>query len=155
MKCSDCGGTYTPVHGMLYMENDIRVGTYHVDNVDWHECNKCARKLFPSTTVDIIEAKREERFSHVLHLEPIGAFIGSAEVCEILGITRQALSKHRRIHRGFIYWVDIGGTRLYHRKSVEQFKNTKDGRFQLCVGECKGYAMHAPWRTKVKKGATP
>lgn len=151
MKCFDCGGTYIPIHGNLLMENDLSIGNYYIENVDWLACNKCGRKLFSSTTVDTIEAKREERFTHVLHLEPVGAFIGSTEVCKILGVTRQALSKHRRIRRGFIYAVDIGRTRLYHRKSVEQFKNTKDGRFQLCVGECKGYTMYAPWRNKVKR----
>ncbi len=62
---------------------------------------------------------------------PISAFLSSAETATILGISRQALHKHRRISRGFIFKTSFGGNQVYLKKSVKRFLEKADGRFKL------------------------
>jgi hypothetical protein len=58
-------------------------------------------------------------------------FVTPKEAADILDITRQALHKHHRIQKGFIYSIVIGGRKLFNRVSVQLFKETGDGRFNL------------------------
>ncbi len=130
VTCLNCGGSYAPKHGDLRLY-DKSIGWYKVKDVDFDCCNQCGRKLFTATTCEAIEKERDSVLEDAISHEAVGDFVTSAEVCVILGITRQALSKHRRIHRGFIYAIEVGDIKLYHRKSVEQFKNSGDGRYRL------------------------
>lgn len=130
VTCLNCGGSYAPKHGDLRLY-DKSIGWYKVKDVDFDCCKQCGRKLFTTRTCEAIEKERDSVLEDAIKHEVVGDFITSAEVCVILGITRQALSKHRRIRRGFIYAIEIGGIKLYHKKSVEQFGNSGDGRFRL------------------------
>ena len=130
MTCLNCGGSYISTHGDLRLF-DKSIGFYRVRDVDYSHCNKCGRKLYTSTTCTAIEQARDSVLEDAIRHEAVSNFITSTEVCMILDITRQALSKHRRIRRGFIYTIELGGIKLYHRKSVEQFKDSGDGRFRL------------------------
>lgn len=130
MRCYECGGVYRKQHGELMLFDDS-IGPYSTHDVSYEKCDKCGDLLFSSSTLQAIEERIDKIRNNYILKEPIGEFISAAETCDILGITRQALHKHRRIRRGFIYSVTIGGVKLYHRKSVELFKNTnpQDGRF--------------------------
>jgi hypothetical protein len=130
VTCLNCGSSYIPKHGDLRLYNKS-IGWYKVKDVDFDCCKQCGRKLFTVTTCKAVEKERGSVLEDAIRHEAVGNFITSTEVCAILGITRQALSKHRRIHRGFIYAIEIGGIKLYHKKSVEQFKDSGDGRFRL------------------------
>jgi hypothetical protein len=66
---------------------------------------------------------------------PISAFLSSAETAAVLGISRQALHKHRRISRGFIFQTTFGGSKVYLKESVEHFRKKGDGRFKLIAAQ--------------------
>ena len=57
--------------------------------------------------------------------------MSAAAAADLLGVSRQALHKHRRIRKGFIYQTELSGKTVYLRESVELFKKTGDGRFSL------------------------
>jgi hypothetical protein len=78
-----------------------------------------------------IESQRKARIHELLSQFPIRDFINSADTAAILGISRQALHKNRRINHGFIYQLKFGLLTLYLKQSVYQYKETGDGRFPL------------------------
>lgn len=67
----------------------------------------------------------------ILQSKPLSAFLSAVEAASALGISRQALHKHRRIRRGFIFQTQFEGKTVYLKRSVELFKTTGDGRFLL------------------------
>jgi len=130
MKCYNCGGNYIEHFGSVSLNDDI-IGNYLIPNIQYYKCSKCETLLFPEKTVLTIEAKESEIRDKLIGQLPINEFICASEAAEILNISRQALHKHHRIKRGFIYSTSSGGKKVYHKKSVLLFKEGGDGRFKL------------------------
>ena len=130
MKCNECGGEFLEKFGSLKL-HDNRIGNYQVNDIQYYKCNECDEVLFPATTLRIIEEKESEVLSKLIGKLPIDEFIGATEAAEILGISRQAIHKHKRIRRGFIYSKIFEGRRVYDKKSLEMFKRYGDGRYPL------------------------
>lgn len=130
MKCRNCGSDCSLFIGTI-KEKDARIGDYEVANAEYYECISCNDRLYPLDTAKRLDKKRREILSALIRKHLISDFISAAETAEFLGITRQALHKHRRIRNGFIYQTDFSGKTVYLRKSVELFKKTDDGRFSL------------------------
>ena len=80
--------------------------------------------------------------------KPVDSFVIATEAASMLGISRQAFHKHRRIQRGFIYKTNFGGKTVYLKESVLHFKETGDGRFPLVqfteVGKRSDYVFDSP-----------
>ncbi len=130
MKCSECGGTYVKQRGTLEFTDEC-AGRFAVSEVEHFKCDQCGDFLFSPDVAREIERAREEKLRGILLARPIGAFISATQAADLLGITRQALHKHRRISRGFIFQIEFGGKTAYLKESVERFKTTGDGRFPL------------------------
>ena len=130
MKCYRCGGNYLEHFGSVSLHDDI-IGNYYVYDIQYYKCSKCGTLLFSEKTVLKIEEKESEIRDKLIRQLPINEFIFASEAAEILNITRQALHKHHRIKRGFIYSISFGGKKVYHKKSVLLFKERGDGRFKL------------------------
>jgi len=130
MNCSNCKGKYVKRHGTIQMKDGI-VGNYSVDNVQYYTCNNCGDTIFSMDTLKIIEKVRDEIENRLIKEHPLDDFIPASEAAAILEISRQALHKHKRIRRGFIFKTKIAGIDLYLKKSVLMFKETGDGRFPL------------------------
>lgn len=130
MESCECGGLYEKRHGPLNLQDEY-MGELSIPAIDYLVCNRCGGYLFSPTTSRQIEKARDEKLDEVLRTRPIGAFVPSAEAAEMLGITRQALHKHRRVSRGFIFRILFRGRTLYLKESVELFRATGDGRFSL------------------------
>ena len=107
------------------------IGSYSIYLAKYYKCEGCGSLLFPKETAKKITSKEEEIRNNLIHQLAVREFIVATEAAAMLGITKQAFHKHRRIKNGFIYSVIIGGKRLYNKKSVQLFKETKDGRFNL------------------------
>ncbi len=130
MRCLNCGGRFGNQRGSLKIDNKI-IGPFSVNDVEYDKCYDCGRLCYPAETAKIIEEKREKiRLARIGKL-PVSEFISAIEAANILGISKQAFNKHRRVKRGFIYSFESNGRRIYHKKSVELFKETEDGRFPL------------------------
>lgn len=131
MKCHECGGKYRAINGDLQID-DPYVGPLVVGYVNYYKCDGCGEVLFPPDTAEAMEKRRRERKDELLRKRPLRAFLTAAETAATLGISRQALHKHRRIRRGFIYQTQLGGSMVYLEESVNLFQTTGDGRFPLC-----------------------
>lgn len=134
MQCNQCGSQYTLKHGDLEM-TDAYVGPFPVKAVKYLECEGCGDLAYPPETILEIEKVRKQALEKELQSLPISDFVPAAEAAAILGISRQALHKHRRIRRGFIFMTQFAGKPVYLRKSVELFKETGDGRFHFMEPE--------------------
>jgi hypothetical protein len=130
MKCYTCGNIYNEHEGTLELHNKS-IGSYNIYSAKYYKCEGCGALLFPKETAKKIASKEEEIRNNLIRKLPVGEFIVATEAADILGITKQAFHKHRRIKNGFIYSAILGGKRLYNKKSVNLFKETKDGRFNL------------------------
>lgn len=131
MKCNDCGGDYKKIKDSHYRVEDEFLGSFTVPDVEFLKCGKCGEVLLSPETVAKIENEESRVLDGLLQNMPISAFLSSAETAAVLGISRQALHKHRRISRGFIFQTSFGGSKVYLKESVECFRKKGDGRFKL------------------------
>lgn len=131
MKCYACGGEYKEIKGVKFRIDDKMIGTFYVDNFSYLECTTCKERLFDPQEVKRLEVQRKKKLNEILQSNAIREFLSAAETSELLGISRQALNKHRRISRGFIYQTDFGGKKVYLKRSVDLFLAKEDGRFVL------------------------
>ena len=130
MNCLECGGTYTEKSG-TYVLIDPYVGKIIIQGVSYYQCNKCEDILYSEAMAQAIDSERNERIHEILSQFPICDFISAADTALILGISRQALHKNRRINHGFIYQTKFGELTVYLKQSALQYKGTGDGRFPL------------------------
>jgi hypothetical protein len=130
MRCVNCAGQFITRRGYLNITNKI-LGNFIIENTEWDECEGCGEKLYSPITLNAIEKTERERKNQLLLGMPLKNFILATEVGNILGCTRQAIHKHRRIRRGFIHFVKHNGKLHYLRESVELYKATGDGRLPL------------------------
>ena len=130
MKCYECGKECSLSHGNLSMHDEY-IGGYIVNDVDYSKCSKCHEHFFPSKTLRRIDKCRESALKELIFSHPLSDFIEQSDAWKALGVSRQAFHKNVRIKNGFIYNVQLGKSRYYLKKSVEQFKQTGDGRFKL------------------------
>jgi hypothetical protein len=139
MKCFKCDGSYQKRHGKFKFD-DRYVGVIIVDGVDYFECQKCGDELLPAETAKLIENKRKELLERYLEEQPIKEFLSAAETAASLNISRQALHKHQRIKKGFIYQTTLGGNKVYLKRSIDLYKERGDGRFPINVALEQRYA---------------
>jgi hypothetical protein len=130
MKCYKCGDEFREIHGDYEITGDY-IGKFIVHDIDYLKCGKCNAILLSPPAVKKIDAAENEILQLLLQVQPIKHFITATEAALILKTSRQALHKHKRIRRGFIFQTTFGGKRVYLRKSVELFKEKGDGRFPL------------------------
>lgn len=130
MRCSECNGEYVESIGNIDLESSI-IGKYTLTDSKHYKCSSCNSILLPAQTWILADEQEQKAIKEHLENMPISNFISAAETAVILGITKQALHKHRRINNGFIFSIQHGGRIEFLRKSVEQFKSTGDGRFLL------------------------
>ncbi len=130
MKCYECGNIYKENEGTLELGNKF-IGNYNIYLTRYYKCPGCAILLFPKETATAIALKEEEIRNNLIRKLPVEEFIVATKAADILGITKQAFHKNNRIKKGFIYSTIIGDKKLYNKKSVQLFKETKDGRFNL------------------------
>ncbi len=134
MRCNQCGGQYITKHGNLDLK-DAYVGPFTIPAVEYVECEECGDLAYSPDTILEIEKARKVALGEMLQSFPLRDFVTATQAATILGISRQALHKHRRIRRGFIFKTQFADKTVYLMKSVELFKKTEDGRFPLVEPE--------------------
>jgi len=130
MRCHKCGGNYRSVKGPLGIQ-DPYVGYFEVEVPEYLRCDSCGEYLVSGKWAEEIDRARSRRLVELLEAMPLREFVSSSEAARLLGISRQALHKNRRIRNGFIFHIPFGKGVVYLRKSVELFKEKGDGRFPL------------------------
>lgn len=130
MRCSECGGEMVFQHGTIEMAS-LCLGSFRLSDVDFWVCLECHERILPADTWAAADLEEERLIGERVAALPVGEFLSAAEAASLLGMSRQALHKHRRISRGFVYAIVIDKKRLYHRGSLDRFMRTGDGRFLL------------------------
>ena len=146
MNCYECGGVYQEKSDLLEIL-DPYVGKISIQGIPYYKCENCHDILYTEEMSRAIESKRNERIHELLNQFSISDFITVAEAASILGISRQALHKNRRINYGFIHQTKFGGASVYLRQSVLQFKKTGDGRYSLYLHGYNNIAKYAGYST--------
>jgi hypothetical protein len=134
MICYECGGTCYESTDPLEA-GDKYIGKLTIEGLSHLVCEGCGSILYPPETARKIDAAKKARMQELIRRFPLDNFINTHETIDILGITKQALSKNKRISKGFIYSMKIGNIILYLKKSVLLYKSTGDGRFPLYQAE--------------------
>jgi len=130
MRCVNCSGQFLTITGNLELRDKI-LGDLVVTDTVWEECNDCGHILYTPITMRAMEKAESEKKKELLLNRPIRDFIPATEVAKILGCSRQAIHKHKRIRNGFIHFVMHNGTYQYLKESVELYHKTGDGRLPL------------------------
>ena len=130
MNCYQCGGVYEAKSDSLEIF-DFYVGKIEVRGIPYYQCSDCHDILYTEEMSRAIETERDRRIHELLNQFPLGDFVSSTEAASILGISRQALHKNRRINHGFIHQTKFAGVTVYLRQSVLRFRKIGDGRFPL------------------------
>jgi hypothetical protein len=150
MNCLKCGGTYIAKKQKLVI-SDKYVGPISIENASYSHCEKCNEKLFPIETARRIDNRRREIIHEYLQNQPINAFLSASGTASFLEISRQALHKHKRIRKGFIYSTLLDDKVVYLRKSVEQYKKRGDGRFDISFSKADLNLKQFEWHTELFK----
>ena len=129
-NCEQCDGEIATVITALPFRSKA-LGTVDVPDVEQYVCTTCG-----DSTLSLDEANKVSQFirdkeQHIIDNLPACDFLSLNQAAEVLGITKQAFSKHPRIKRGFIYSMTIDNKKFYYKRSVEAFKETRDGRVSL------------------------
>jgi biotin operon repressor len=111
--------------------SDKILGDYVISDTEWDQCDGCGEILYSPVTMRDIEKTEAQIKTELLLNKPLKEFILGPEVSEMLGCSRQAIHKHKRIRRGFIHFVKHNNKMFYLKESVEQYVKTGDGRIQL------------------------
>ena len=130
MRPCECGGIYEKMQDPLEID-DRYVGLLKLESADYYECPDCKDRIYPLDTARAIDNEREKIMEEILQAQPLHAFLSAADTAALLGITRQALHKSKRIRQGFIYRTSLGGFAVYLKKSVDLYRVKGDGRFLL------------------------
>ena len=130
MKCYECGSEYFRFVGP-YRVKDEFVGEFIVDGLEYFNCRECGATLLPPRSIEVIEERRRIQLEESVALRPLRDFVSASEAARLLGVTRQAFHKNKRIRAGFIYRTPFGEGFAYLAESVRRFGRTGDGRFPL------------------------
>ena len=130
MKCYNCGNEFSSLNGSLELPSNV-LGSYSIDNVNYFKCLQCQEIFLSDEAWNLADEKENKLIADFVSNLAFKKFIGASKAASILEMSRQALHKHRRIRRGFIYSIILERKRYYHIESVKLFKETGDGRFPL------------------------
>jgi len=130
MNCYQCGGVYEAKSDSLEIF-DFYVGKIEVQGILYYQCRNCHDILYTEEMSRAIETERNRRIHKLLNQFPLADFVSSTKAASMLGISRQALHKHRRINHGFIHQTKFAGITVYLKQSVLRFKRNGDGRVPL------------------------
>lgn len=130
MKCAECNGNLEIFTGD-FKSKSKSLGKIIIPEISYTKCKDCGDILLdPDMAQKVFDFKKQKELE-LIALLPVGDFLTVNEAVEILGVTKQAFSKNNKIKRDFIYNIEIGKKKLYHKKSIELFKSTGNGRFLL------------------------
>lgn len=157
MNCDLCNGTVQEKTG-AYPFKSKTLGKVIVPNITFLECQECGDRAVPYKGAVALHKHITIREREEIKKLPASGLITAGEAAELLGVTKQAFSKNPKIKHGFIYYVTIGNRKAYFKKSVQLFKESGDGRFQiktswgkllLLIGDKRKKKSYGCWETEL------
>jgi hypothetical protein len=130
MNCALCNSEVVKLKGSLEF-NTRSLGNISVPNIKYSECSACGDQLLPPKQSDKVFEFISKEEQKLINMLPIGEFVSANEAAAILGVTKQAFSKHPKIKSGLIFLAIINKRKFYNRKSLELFKKNGNGKYLL------------------------
>lgn len=156
MKCPECGGEMKP--RFQYTWEDKFIGTFSIETQlgEYWYCAECEDEIISCSLMKKIEQEEQRRIEQLL-FERAGCnvekfkenLITNRELVQILGKTRQAIQKDRKIKTLVFQYRERSGQVLYWKESVMLYKVKGDGRFKLLTEENKHVKVAPCSRTVV------
>ena len=135
-KCYECG-SYMKI-GCEYTWKNKFLGEFSIlcNEKEYYYCS-CGEELMALSLLERVEQEEQKRVEQLL-LNSVDCdfekykneLIPCSELGEVLGISRQAISKNKRI-KTLIYKVVINNETFYWKDSAILFRKYGDGRFDL------------------------
>lgn len=145
-KCV-CGRTLKYIKGTV-TENFKFVGDISVSDVFYYGCHECGIVSYPNETAVKIDEARSKKLNDFLQNEPFKELLTTKETYEYLGITKQGFQQNEKRLR-FIFSTIKDGKTYYHKRSVEFFKQTGDGRFDIDDHDYSSVLKDAIWGERI------
>lgn len=142
--CGLCNGQLLEITGP-YEVNSKALGIVKVPEVHRFQCSECGDVTLPSEEAGKVSHFTANKVEETIKLLPIGQFIPADQAANILGVSKQAFSKNKRIKRGFIYFTELGNSKVYFEPSVEAFAANNDGRISLVNYLAKKSSLSQEW----------
>lgn len=99
--------------------------------VEVDECSGCGLKSLNSEAERDVYRWLKTHEQMTIDSLSGGQLLSAGQAAEILGVTKQAFSKNPKVKNGHIYFTSIGNKKIYYKSSVELFKASGDGRYQI------------------------
>jgi hypothetical protein len=93
-------------------------------------CSNCNEFVITKEIARLIENKTDKQRNILIKALPFSKFISIKKASEMLSISRQSIHKNSYLKR-IVYNSKIDNQLFFVKKSVEKYKNTGDGRFNL------------------------
>ena len=93
-------------------------------------CSNCNEFVITKEIARLIENKTDKQRNILIKALPFSKFISTKKASEILSMSQQAIHKNSHFKR-IVYNSKIDNQLFFVKKSVEKYKNTGDGRFNL------------------------
>jgi len=130
MRCAECGGELETQRGTLRLLDEM-AGPLVIGDVEYRTCKACGSQQYPPATASKIAEIRRRQIEEFIREMPVAHFVTVGQAASLLGVSKQAFSKNRRIKAGFIYGTALGDKKIYLKASVLRFGSLGDGRFPL------------------------
>ena len=129
--CHNCeiNSQVQPVRDSIIIEDKF-LGKITTRETEILMCENCNEFLITEEISRLIEDKIDKQRDLLIKALPFSKFISVKKVSEILSISRQAIHKNSYLKR-IVYNSKIDKQLFFVKKSVEQYKITGDGRFNL------------------------
>jgi len=133
MICAECGCFMEEIT-VDFEAISLLAGAFRIPDIKQWQCHsvQCDCVVIDFEVAKYIEQCIDKKEADLINSLPIGDFVTGIEAAAILGITKQAFSKNRRIKNGFIISKKMEGRVFYYRPSVIVFSGpSRDGRILL------------------------
>jgi len=132
--CNNCESEFEmqPVRDSIIIEDKF-LGKFTTKETEVLMCRNCNEFVITKEISHLIENKTDEKRNKLIKALPFSKFISTKKASEILSISRQAIHKNNYFKR-IVYNAKIDNQLFFVKKSVEKYKDTGDGRFNLSQG---------------------
>ena len=141
-RCYECGGEMQ--QRSFYCWEDKFLGKMEVNAEagEYFYCAECGSEELSYSLMKKIESVEQERIEQLL-LQRVGGsmkaykenLVRNKDLVALLGKSRQAIQQDHKIKTLIFHHIEKSGEIVYWKPSVELYKETGDGRFDLSSSE--------------------
>ena len=141
-RCYECGGEMKPRPFYCWVDKFLGKMKVNAAPSEYFFCAECGSEELSYSLMKRIESVEQERIEQLL-LQSVGGsmkvykenLVRNKDLVALLGKSRQAIQQDYKIKTLIFHHVEKSGEIVYWKPSVELYKKTGDGRFDLSLFE--------------------